>query len=447
MNVLKYKRSNLAINILIAVVIALTVNFSYLLSMIVAERETADQRQIMEQERMQRPEAKGVLQLSPDGYGYLIVDNNTPITLPDDSLADSIYVGNRKIRWYNLQQGDTILCTFFPPRPNSRANPSLDEVRQQNGNDISAPVIYDRPKRNQDTMTQMIYYFLLTWLLLTVMTFRIDKRSNYLYRCATVIAITVACYFLAPSVSWMTGKSTMIFRHQPHEMINWMVIMKCTISLVVAILYGRIYQLIYQQQKVLLENEHLRTENIQSRYNMLVGQINPHFFFNSLNGVSALVRRGEDERTLEYVDKLSDIFRYTLHSDSAMLVSLGEELKFVDAFSHVMEVRFASKLLFEVNVPAEKHSLRIPVLSLLPLLENVAVHNTVDSEHRMMVKVSLNERDQLVVENPIYPKLQRPVTNGIGLKNLQSRFELMMGTKVEASDQNGVFRVVMQLKK
>ena len=92
MNVLKYKRSNLAINILIAVVIALTVNFSYLLSMIVAERETADQRQIMEQERMQRPEAKGVLQLSPDGYGYLIVDNNTPITLPDDSLADSIYI-------------------------------------------------------------------------------------------------------------------------------------------------------------------------------------------------------------------------------------------------------------------------------------------------------------------------------------------------------------------
>ena len=163
MNVLKYKRSNLAINILIAVVIALTVNFSYLLSMIVAERETADQRQIMEQERMQRPEAKGVLQLSPDGYGYLIVDNNTPITLPDDSLADSIYVGNRKVRWYNLQQGDTILCTFFPPRPNSQANPSLDEVRQQNGNDISAPVIYDRPKRNQDTMTQMIYYFLLTW--------------------------------------------------------------------------------------------------------------------------------------------------------------------------------------------------------------------------------------------------------------------------------------------
>ena len=91
--------------------------------------------------------------------------------------------------------------------------------------------------------------------------------------------------------------------------------------------------------------------------------------------------------------------------------------------------------------------LGLAALSLLPLLENVAVHNTVDSEHRMMVKISLNERDQLVVENPIYPKLQRPVTNGIGLKNLQSRFELMMGTKVEASDQNGVFRVVMQLKK
>jgi signal transduction histidine kinase len=65
----------------------------------------------------------------------------------------------------------------------------------------------------------------------------------------------------------------------------------------------------------------------------------------------------------------------------------------------------------------------------------------------MAVKISLNDKDQLVMENPIYPKLQKPVTNGIGLKNLQSRFELMMGTEVTAEDKGGVFRVVMQLKK
>ena len=281
MNVLKHKRSNLAINILIAIVISLTVNFSYLLSMIVAERETTDPRQRMELDMAPRPEAEGILHLSHDGYGYIIVGHNSQESTENSPSVDSIYVANRKVRWYNLQDGDTILCTFFPPR--GLANPTLDEVRMQNGNEIAAPVIYDRPNRNQDTMAQMIYYFLLSWLLLTVMTFRLAKKGRYLYRCAIVLLITIACYFLAPSVSWMTGKAMMIFQHQSRDMINWMAILKCTVALVVAVLYGRIYQLLYMQQQVLLENEHLRTENIQSRYNMLVGQINPHFFFNSLN--------------------------------------------------------------------------------------------------------------------------------------------------------------------
>ena len=446
MNVLKYKRSNLAINILIAVVIALTVNFSYLLSMIVAERETADQRQIMEQERMQRPEAKGVLQLSPDGYGYLIVDNNTPITLPDDSLADSIYVGNRKIRWYNLQQGDTILCTFFPPRPNSQANPSLDEVRQQNGNEISAPVIYDRPKRNQDTMAQMIYYFLLTWLLLTVMTFRIDKRGNYLYRYATVIVITIACYFLAPSVSWMTGKSTMIFRHQPHEMINWMVIMKCTISLVVAILYGRIYQLIYQQQKVLLENEHLRTENIQSRYNMLVGQINPHFFFNSLNSLSMLVRDSKEDKALEYIDQLSYTFRYILQNGQNTKSTLKDEMEFAKAYGELFKVRYADKLFFDIDIDESYDEWILPALTLQPLIGNAVKHNTITKCNPFHISIR-TEGSTLVVSNQKAPKLEPEPSTGIGLKNLRSRWQLITGTDIEIIDSETEFIVRLPLQK
>lgn len=210
-------------------------------------------------------------------------------------------------------------------------------------------------------------------------------------------------------------------------------------------LLGYIHLLYSSQREKEKEIERLRVENLQSRCDALMNQINPHFFFNALGGISALVRKEDDGRTLEYVDKLSDVFRYTLHSDSAMLVSLGEELKFVEAFSHVMEVRFANKLQFEVDVPLSKYGLKIPVLSLLPLLENVVVHNTVDSEHRMKVKISLNEKSELVVENNIYPKLAKPITNGIGLKNLQSRFELIMHTQIRTSSQEGIFCVVMPL--
>ena len=98
MNVLKFKRSNLVINILIASVISLTINFSYLLSMIVAERESNDQRQRIEQEMMERPECSGIFHLSPDGYGYIIPAEKVVLEHPMRAFeVDSIFVSNRKV--------------------------------------------------------------------------------------------------------------------------------------------------------------------------------------------------------------------------------------------------------------------------------------------------------------------------------------------------------------
>lgn len=116
------------------------------------------------------------------------------------------------------------------------------------------------------------------------------------------------------------------------------------------------------------EIERLRFENLQSRCDALANQINPHFFFNSLNGISSLIRKKDDEKTLMYVHQLSDIFRYILQSDRKGLVSLREELEFMLSFQYVMEVRFANKLTFSVRVEEErKDLLMLPVLSLLPL--------------------------------------------------------------------------------
>lgn len=209
---------------------------------------------------------------------------------------------------------------------------------------------------------------------------------------------------------------------------------------------GYIYLLYVKQREKDLEIERLQLENLQSRCNALTNQINPHFFFNSLNGISSLVRKGEESRTLAYVDKLSDIFRYILQSDNKALVALHEELSFVEAFSHVMEVRFANKLQIEINVAAECRELRLPVLSLLPLLENVTVHNMIDSEHRATVKIEMNEQGELMISNPIYPKLSQPDTNGTGLMNLENRFRLMMGKQIRVSDDGKVFTVFLPLK-
>ena len=80
-------------------------------------------------------------------------------------------------------------------------------------------------------------------------------------------------------------------------------------------LIGYIQMLYHNQREKDQLIENLRVENLQSRCDALVNQINPHFFFNSLNGISSLIRKKNDENTLLYVTKLSDIFRYILQSD------------------------------------------------------------------------------------------------------------------------------------
>lgn len=213
-------------------------------------------------------------------------------------------------------------------------------------------------------------------------------------------------------------------------------------------LIGHISMLYSAQREKEREIERLRIENLQSRCDALANQINPHFFFNSLNGVQSLIRKKDDEKTLMYVHELSDIFRYILQSDKRGLVTLREELEFIQSFRYVMEVRFANKLVFSIQVDeAMQDELTLPVLSLLPLVENVTVHNRIDSEHKMEITIRLNEQKELVVSNPIYPKLSPPDTNGTGLRNLESRFTLLMNRQIRIECDENTFRVYLPLNK
>lgn len=193
------------------------------------------------------------------------------------------------------------------------------------------------------------------------------------------------------------------------------------------------------------EIERLQIENLESRCNALTNQINPHFFFNSLNGISSLVRKKNDENTLNYINELSDIFRYILQSESRSLVKLDDELNFVEAFGHVMQVRYGTKFVIKVDVPENKRDLQLPVLSLLPLLENATTHNMIDSEHIMNICISLDDNDMLIVSNPVYPKLTPPATNGTGLKNLDARFEMMLGQRINVENDGTTYKVSLPL--
>ena len=99
---------------------------------------------------------------------------------------------------------------------------------------------------------------------------------------------------------------------------------------VFSLFFGHIMALYMERHRRELEIERLQAENQRSRCEALANQINPHFFFNSLNSLSALIRKKDEEKTLAFLNKLSDVFRYTLQSDKKELVT-AEDLPYIIA--------------------------------------------------------------------------------------------------------------------
>ena len=128
------------------------------------------------------------------------------------------------------------------------------------------------------------------------------------------------------------------------------IFMRNSFVLIVSVLYGLIFELIYQKQHITIENEQLKNENLQTRYNMLANQISPHFLFNSLNSLSMLVREKSNDKALLYIDRLADTFRYMLQSGQGELTTLSEELRFTEAYLYLLTIRYENKLFCDIRI-------------------------------------------------------------------------------------------------
>jgi hypothetical protein len=282
-----------------------------------------------------------------------------------------------------------------------------------------------------------LFFCLLTWTLLTVNTRERPSRffPGGLLKTALITAVAYGVYVM---ISLLISKRVDCF--------TGLLLFQFVVTFLLCAFTGYVLSLYSEQREREMEIEQLKTEKLQSRCEALASQINPHFFFNSLNSLAALVRCNKKEQTLEYINKLSDVFRYSLQSDKKGLVELREELDFLESFRYLQEIRYADNLRFNINIPESKKSKLIPVLSLLPLVGNIVKHNMIDSENLMHVSVGVNGKDELVFSNPIHHKLDNTEErNGLGLSNLADRYELLLNKKIRIENRGGVFSVYLPL--
>lgn len=423
----------MVVNLLVALAVSLVVNFSYLLLVLVDESSDPPHKG----EEKEFIECTGWLDKNPDGHGYLLVATAEGV--------DSLYLPQNRINWLQLQDGD-----FLKVRAEvvKLGHPRVKAVLERNGERFDEATLYHRPSKGVAIGAQLLFYLLHSFLVILLMTSGGEKRGYtslyYLKRLGICILLSVLLYLIAPVQRWRTGE--LVLQFQQHQWMDYVLLLRILFTLVVSALYGYIYGLLHKSQRIAIENEHLKNENLTSRYNMLASQVNPHFFFNSLNSLAMLVREGKTDGALTYIDRLSYTFRYILQSGKATLVTLDEELSFAEAYSYLFHTRYADKLFFDVEVDEEAKGYLLPALTLQPLMGNAVKHNTITRQQPLRVKIR-TEGDCLVVENPHRPKLDPEPGMGIGLENLQNRWELIMGRSIQVEKTDDYFRVRMPLKK
>jgi len=206
-----------------------------------------------------------------------------------------------------------------------------------------------------------------------------------------------------------------------------------------------------------LEDEKTRaSEALQlaesAQLKMLQAQLNPHFIFNTLNGVITLIREKQGDAAARMVSTLSDFLRATLRTGSRPELTVSEELVFVDQYIELQQLRFAERLRFHLDVGEETFGALLPTLILQPLVENTVVHGALSQGKGADVRIAIHRsgNDLRIAIKDNGPGVNRSIAPpyGVGLTNTAERLRVLYGEAAQLSigqSESGGFAVSLRL--
>jgi len=165
-----------------------------------------------------------------------------------------------------------------------------------------------------------------------------------------------------------------------------------------------------------------------ARLHALELQLQPHFLFNTLNAISALVRNRRNDEAVQMISGLSDLLRYTLDHAGEQHVALEDELAVLRRYLEIQYVRFPDRMTFDIDLAPEARRAAIPALLLQPLAENAVRHGIARSAAPGVVEVrAFRSEGRLRIEVFNSGSLDTPSQSGIGLRNTRERLQHLYG--------------------
>ncbi len=213
---------------------------------------------------------------------------------------------------------------------------------------------------------------------------------------------------------------------------------------IITFLITAIYEAVFfykQWKENFSKSARLEKDNIQAKYETLKSQINPHFLFNSLNSLTAIV--DENTEAVSYIDNLSEFLRYILKSRDYEIVLVRNELSMLKKYVSLQKSRFKDNLVINIDINEKYYHYSVPPLVLQILVENCVKHNIIGKDAPLKINVFIN-RETIVVENNFQPRTDVSST-GQGLQNIKDRYKFFTTNEVKVIQTNSFFKVEIPL--
>ena len=277
-------------------------------------------------------------------------------------------------------------------------------------------------------------------------TWQFNLVAHFSLACVLVIGWLLVGYGLC----FLIGLGNTEYRHFLAASLWWKAL-EGAVFYVVAVMAYYLYVYVEQLNEKAANEIHLNRLLRDGELNLLKSQINPHFLFNSMNSVNALIIRNP-EQAQKMLVALSDYLRYSVLATNRTYSCVADEMENIARYLSIEQVRFGDRLLYEAHVDPQAFSAEIPSMLLQPLLENAIKHGVYESLEtvRIVAKIT-RERHYLNIEirndfdeGGFSPKKG----SGTGLKNIRERLRLMYGTSasMQTKAENGVFTVKLRIE-
>lgn len=212
------------------------------------------------------------------------------------------------------------------------------------------------------------------------------------------------------------------------------------VTLFVLLVSGLAYFWLRQRDQQKEREALLLREKVESQYEALKSQINPHFLFNSFNTLITIIEENP-KLGVVYVEKLSDFYRSILQYREQQLIALEEELRLVHDYTFLLQQRFGENLQLKVAIDKPNHYYVAP-LALQMLVENAVKHNVISRSKPLHISLRL-EGDVILVRNNRQAKRTKAPSTGFGLQNIITRYRLLSEREVQVAQTEHTFEVAL----